>query len=331
MRSFNGELAVCSHHSCCMAAGPGPVMSCNLCDDFRCEIFLGMVEEVVPNSSVIRITTWPSGIIWNLDVLITYQSCISKREAEGEEDEEEEFTNNNKSQHWQHIPDDQQPEQHQHRNKQRHCLDIPCPLVFQGTWVCWNWLDWSSSPFEVPNSQNYMLLPTLCPSLYPKYKPPPPRYSVLAGHPPPQKKNREWLLLQKLVGKIVLEPCKVHSSGDHFGIVVYMLSENVVFFGKGACYLLGGCGCWELVERQRCPTRSILQCQHQLNGGGHGKRPGAARRWFGHVWYMSDLPPIQDASGKERCIGTYRDCLNVILVVTLSWCPVNPRKMFLNC
>lgn len=41
MRSFNGELAVCSHHSCYMAAGPGPVMSCNLCDDFRCDIFFG--------------------------------------------------------------------------------------------------------------------------------------------------------------------------------------------------------------------------------------------------------------------------------------------------
>ena len=169
------------------------------------------------------------------------------------------------------------------------------------------------------------------PKFVPKYKPPPPLL-LCFGRTSPQKKNREWLLLQKMVGKIVLGPCKVHSSGDHFGIVVYIIIRERCFFSvKVHVICWEGVVFWELVERQRCPTRSVLQCQHQLNGGGHGKRPGAAWRWFGHVWYMSDLPPIQDASGKERCIGTYRDCLNVILVVTLSWCPVNPRKMFLNC
>lgn len=189
-----------------MAAGPGPVMSCNLCDDFRSwNLSWGRGRGGgIPNSSVIRLTTWPPAIIWNPDLLITVPVMHQQERKQKEKKMKKKNTQRIiKSQHWQHFPDGQQPEQHQHRNKQRHCLDIPCPLVFQETWVCWNWLDWSSSAFEFPNSQNYMLLPNLCPSLYPKYKPPPPLLLCFGRTPPPKKKS-EWLLLQKMVGNFCL-------------------------------------------------------------------------------------------------------------------------------
>lgn len=140
-------------------------------------------------------------------------------------------------------------------------------------------------PIWIPKFTKLCVASKFMPKFVPKNKPPPPSYSVLAGPPP----------------KIGLGPCKVHGSGDHFGIVVYSYQRALFFFSDHVI-------CWEGVVVGNWSRGKGVQPGTFLNASinwmvadtARGlERPGVGLVMYGICWiYRLSRMPVAN-------IGTY--------------------------